>query len=162
MRMDPAIERIREVLDYDPATGICAYRSGKGRGGARTKDGYIQVFIDRRPYMAHRVAWLLSTGSWPSEQIDHRNGIRNDNRLCNLREATNAENCQNKAGRRGTASRFIGVVWHKRDNRWLAQIRVDGKVRHLGSYLSEEAAAEAYAKAKSELHTFQPSLRNMG
>lgn len=156
---DPSPERIAEVVAYDPQTGAITYRSGRGRGGSRTKDGYLQVRIGRRVFLAHRVAWVCAHGAWPTNQIDHRNGQRDDNRLSNLREATQAENNQNQTAHAGTASGEIGVTWHKRDRRWQAQIRIDGRLHYLGQYLNRDEAVLAYAKAKADLHPFQPSVR---
>lgn len=160
--MNITAERARELVTYDPVTGSFAYKSGKGTGGTVTKDGYLQIKLDGTVYRAHRIAWLLTFGDLPPSQIDHRNGDRLDNRIVNLRCATAAENAQNVAARRGTASRHPGVTWHARDRRWQAQIRVKGRLHFLGHFVSEDEAAEAYLHAKRRLHQFQPTLRSMG
>lgn len=154
--------RVLEVLNYDPVTGLFAYKSGRGNGGTHTKDGYLQLKVDGAIYFAHRLAWLYVHGQWPADQIDHRNGVRGYNRIANLREASPSENAQNKGVRVGTASRFPGVVWHERDKRWQAQIRKDGRLYYLGGFADEASAARAYVEAKAKLHEFQPIPRNMG
>jgi len=103
------------------------------------------------------VAWLLSYGCWPESQVDHINGLRSDNRLVNLRAATASENSQNMRGpmKSNRTSKFLGVSWKKREQRWCAQIQVAGKRRHLGLFADEDAASRAYLAAKRELHPYQ-------
>jgi len=152
-------DEVRALVDYDPQTGRFRYRSGRGKGGTRTKDGYIQLKLGPKLYFAHRVAWVYVHGYWPPEGMDHKSGDRADNRLANLRLANAAENAQNLAPQRGRSSQRSGVTWHKGDQRWQAQIRSDGRYLYLGSYSTEEAAAAAYAAAKARLHEFQPVQR---
>lgn len=97
------VQRARELLDYDPATGLIHWKVGRGNRKPGTavssyRRGYPQVKIDGRKYQAHRLAWLIHHGRWPDAMLDHRNGRRNDNRLDNLREATWAENNANIRG----------------------------------------------------------------
>ena len=97
-------ERLREVLAYDPDTGVFTWKArtspfsrvnvGDVAGNLR-RDGYIEICVDGRKHQSHRLAWLYVYGEWPADQIDHINGIRTDNRIANLREANNAENHHN-------------------------------------------------------------------
>jgi hypothetical protein len=108
--------------------------------------GYVIVTVNERKYKSHRILWLLMTGKWPENQIDHINGIRNDNRFCNLREATHSQNSANTP-RRTSVSGYKGVS--KNRKKWRAQIRISQKNIHLGLYDTPEEAHAAYvAKAK--------------
>ncbi|WEL95505.1 HNH homing endonuclease [Xanthomonas phage vB_XooS_NR08] len=113
---------------------------------------------DKR-YKAHRIAWLLHTGQWPSQHLDHIDGARTNNRIDNLRECNKAENSQNKGKYKNCTSGVTGVHWHKRYKKWVAQIRVDGKLIHLGGFDTIEEAAQARAAAKARYHTFNPTDR---
>jgi hypothetical protein len=155
--------QLRELVSYDAGTGqltaltdsIC----GKGRiiraaGGAlgRLNDqGYLLVMVLGREYRAHRLAWLYANGSWPEGQIDHINGIRADNRLANLRLADQTLNSENlRKARSDNKSGFLGVLPNRK--RWAAQIGVDGKQIHIGTFDTPELAHQAYLAAKRKLH----------
>jgi hypothetical protein len=127
--------------------------------GGLSTCGYRRINIDRRLYQAHRLAWLYVHGRWPIVELDHINGVRDDNRLANLREATRAQNNQNLSQRSDNKSGHVGASFHKQTRRWKAQIQVGGQTRHLGLYATPEAAHDAYLAAKAEMHTFQPALR---
>lgn len=151
-----AVALIREAVSYDPETGLFTWSNSRGgrvitgrRAGRSHNDGYWRINVFGHEYLAHRIAWLISFGSWPENQIDHINGIRDDNRLINLREATSGQNAKNVCVRRNNTSGFKGVSI-KRD-RWLAQIQVNGKKKHLGYFSSKEAAVTAYASAAEKL-----------
>jgi hypothetical protein len=149
------------VLTYDPDTGIFTWRVSTGPrakvgavAGALSKDGYIQIRVDGRLYKAHRLAWLWVTGKGPASEVDHINGSKSDNRLCNLRLATPAENQQNqRCSHRDSKSGLLGVTRHR--NRWLARITVGGKNEHLGTFDTPELAHAAYLAAKALYHPFQ-------
>jgi len=155
-------ERLRELLTYDPKTGFFSWRVSRGsakeksEAGRKNSHGYIEISIDSRFYKAHRLAWMHVYGEWPVEQLDHINGIRTDNRLANLREATNAQNGQNQAMYSHNTSGHPGVSWCRTYGKWKAKIHAAGKLHHLGYFHKVEDAVAARAKAKSELHTFQP------
>lgn len=160
------VERLHELLDYDASTGILTWKKTVGsRGqvgdnaGSNNGSGYLLVRVDRGRYLAHRLAWLHVYGIWPKDQIDHRNGIRHDNRIANLREATDAENRQNKAMQSNNTSGFQGVSWFKASSKWQAKITVHKKQRHLGFYFTAEKARDAYLTAKAVIHKFQPVPR---
>lgn len=157
-------EDVRELFDYEPETGrllrawpVITYRGGVRHlagtvAGSLHKDGYVYVGIRGRLFLAHRLIWLHMTGSWPKGEVDHRNGIRNDNRWCNLREATGTQNRRNTLGQRGRKGPFPGVYEHNRNRgRYVAQIKHRGKVHYLGSFSSPEAARQARIDAERRL-----------
>ncbi len=158
--------RLREVMEYNSETGIFRWRLRLSNrvqigdfAGCLTPTGYISCNIDGKPYKAHRLAWLYVYGNLPSEQIDHINGCRSDNRIVNLRQANNAENQQNRLAQKNNTSGFLGVCPFP-NNKWRAQIRVNGKNFHLGLYKTKDLAFEAYQYAKKNLHIFNPEIRN--
>jgi HNH endonuclease/AP2 domain len=108
--------------------------------------GRLQMEIRGTAHYVHRLVWLYHYGTWPTEQIDHANGDNTDNRIENLREATNGENCQNQ--------RHRGVTFEARNGRWRARIMVDNKSTSLGYFATESEALDAYAQAKQRLHPF--------
>jgi hypothetical protein len=148
-------ERLRELLAYDPETGVFTWRSSRcgvaagSVAGSRKSNGYIKVKVGGRMYRSHRLAWFYVTGVWPVGQLDHINGIRDDNRIANLREATNAENQQNSKCRSGSASGFKGVT--RKRNAWRARIKRGGRFIYLGAYKTREEAHAAYRVA-AEAH----------
>jgi hypothetical protein len=149
-------ERLRELLAYDPETGAftwCVARGRQGAGsaaGADNGDGYRGIEIDRRRYQAHRLAWLYVHGAWPAEQLDHINGAKSDNRIGNLREATNAENVRNRTPKPGTLAGAKGVTWDR--DGWRARVWKDGRCHCLGRFSTVDEARAAYAAAALEHH----------
>ena len=149
--------RLRELFNYDSNTGLFTWRhavSNKLAGSIAGSDnhGYRQIKIDRKPYQAHRLAWCYVYGNWPPDMIDHINGIKNDNRIANLRLATNQENQQNRRAPQKN-NPYIGVCWHKGRQLWQAQIRVHGMPKHLGYFATAEDASAAYLTVKRKEHT---------
>lgn len=156
-------ERARELLRYEPETGRFFWRVDRGtkvKAGSETalkpnSEGYRQIRIGAAVYPAHRIAWLITYGRWPRLQLDHRNGMRGDNRIDNLREVTNGENQQNRvAARCDSATGVMGVGFFKRRGAWRARIQVDGRSKFLGYFDTEQEAKDAYADAKRSLHPF--------
>lgn len=145
----------RERLNYDPITGALTWlpRSGQGARNDRTgqaagaphKDGYIAVQVGRKKYLAHRLIWLLVTGSWPEGEIDHRNRVRDDNRWGNLRDVSKEVNQQNRGN-------VAGVDFVKRTGKWRARITSGRKCVDLGSFKTEAEALAARAAAKDTYH----------
>jgi len=159
-------ERLHSLLDYDPETGAFTWkvrRSGTARAGSIAgtifSGGYLGIRVDGRAYKAHRLAFLWMNGVFPSDQVDHRNGVRDDNRWSNLREVTQAENQQNigTARRHNRSSGLLGA-WRHRD-KWRSKIWFGGKQIHVGSFSTAEEAHAAYLKAKDELHPTHSRLR---
>lgn len=149
-------DRLKELLHYDPETGLFTHTKSRGRkqagGIAGTKSGgYIQVGLDYAQYRAHRLAWLYMTGKFPEYDVDHINGKRDDNRWCNLREATRTENMQNlREATSASGSGLLGAFSGR--NRWRSQIRVGGKQLNLGTFDTAEEAHAAYVEAKRIHH----------
>ena len=151
---------LREFFRYDPDTGILTtirYQPGSHRPvgtnvGHLTGNQYLSfVFMGRR-YYAHRVAWLLVTGAWPAHEIDHINGNKTDNRLCNLRAATHPQNEHNVGLTKRNKSGHKGVSWQARTSNWQAGISVNGKRIFLGLFDSLDEAGAAYRNAAARLH----------
>ena len=147
-------ERLRDVLQYDPETGVfiwlqaLAKRTSVGDvAGALSDKGYVRIQLDRKIHPAHRLAWLYIYGVWPKRAIDHINRVKTDNRIVNLREATNSENARNSGLRRDNKWGYKGVSYWARKKKWAAQIRIDGKNKLLGLFVSPEDAGAAYAQA---------------
>lgn len=166
---------VRSILDYDPATGVFRWRhrpdrpkkwntrcAGKIAGWIikpRSNDrravvlAYAYLQIDgSNPIPAHRVAWLIVYGEWPPGELDHKNRMRTDNRIDNLRPASDVENACNKAMQRNNTSGVIGVTWAAIPRKWEARISKDGRVRWRRFFATIEEAAQARAKALIDIH----------
>ncbi|QPI73920.1 HNH endonuclease [Sphingobium sp. Cam5-1] len=104
--------------------------------------------IDGQRLLSGRLAWFYVTGRWPATEIDHANGVQHDDRFCNLREATRAQNNQNR--RACGKSRVKGAFWVAKQGKWRASIKVCGRTRQLGMFDTAEAAGAAYARAATE------------
>jgi len=141
------LERLRELLDYDPSTGTFTWLVSRGNAiagsiaGCVNGEGYWQIQIDGKRYYAHRLVWLHVHGVWPANQIDHINGVKDDNRLANLREATQSENKRNTGTYRNSTSGVKGVHFYKATGKYQAQSKLNGKLHHLGYHATLEAAA---------------------
>ena len=150
-------EQVRELLDYNPETGRFTWRiaprghKAGSQAGCTDSYGYVVIRTAGAGHKAHRLAWLIAYGEWPDDQVDHINGDRSDNRIANLRSLTNQGNQQNRrTAHRGIRSGLLGVS--PKRGKWRAQIKVDGKKRHLGLFDTPEAAHAAYLEAKRKLH----------
>ena len=135
-----------DAADYEL---VSAYRWNlfeTDRGDGRRPSGpYAHTSVRGKQLFMHK----LITGYARTDHINH-DGL--DNRRSNLREATVAQNCYNRRLRSDARSAYKGITWVPRNNRWIARITVDGKVRHLGTFRSEIAAALAYDDAAMKLH----------
>lgn len=131
----------KELLRFDGETGFF-YRAANGARADRSAvNGYRRVTVNGKTHYAHRLAWFYSTGSWPTETIDHINGNRADNRLANLRPATRLEQQGNRKSQKGGTG-YRGV--HTNRQRFVAHICHAGKTTYIGSFSSAEEAAAAY------------------
>lgn len=160
------LERLRETLDYNPDTGVFVWlvtasnRAPKGtQAGRDNGNGYRRISIDRHGYYAHRLAWFYVYGEWPENEIDHIDGTGTNNRISNLRQATNAQNMQNVTLYRTNTSGMTGVSWMKSLGKWEAYIWKNCKKIPLGYFDNMKAAGSAYLEAKQSQHTFQPIPR---
>ena len=145
---------IKDYLSYEPETGLFYWikpRKGIRKNkiaGRRDFNGYITICFDSKHYLAHRLAWWFTHGIWPTNQIDHENSLRSDNRLENLRPATISQNAGNQRPQIGRSSKFKGVSWHKKDKRWRCTFRN----KHIGHFLTEQLAAEAYNEEATKFY----------
>ncbi len=154
------VERVKELLDYDPETGVFTWKVDRGpkarkgdTAGWLEKSGYLNIRLGKKNYRAHRVAWAVFTGGWPELDIDHINGVRIDNRIANLRLATRSQNAQNlKKAMSNNKHGFLGVK--KNGNRWNASINIDKQYIYLGCFKTPERAHQEYLEAKRSLHEF--------
>ena len=156
-------DRLRYLLTYEKETGMFTWNIKSRNGllkpgtiaGGKDACGYRKIHIDGVSYKAHRLAWMYEYGVWPCGTIDHINGIPDDNRIANLREATPLQNQHNK--RRPPAhntSGYLGVSFNKQKLKWRATISIGNKSKTIGNFDSPEEASEAYLKAKRLLHEF--------
>lgn len=158
----PTQEQLKAVVSYCHETGLftrIAVTCNRVKLGDIPShingEGYVHFSVNGTLHKAHRLAWLYVHGVWPAGQIDHINGIRTDNRICNLRIATNSQNQQNRASpRKDSQAQIVGVSFWPRNGKWRARIGKEKRSIWLGYFETKEAAAEAYMKAKQELHTF--------
>ena len=154
-RTGPYRMNLKEWLSYDSDTGFLHWiKKPKSRynikigdkAGSNHSQGYTQVKIKGKVYLAHRVGWFFYFGYWPA-QLDHINGDRRDNRIKNLREVNYSQNQQNNKGQVNKTSRFKGVSWCKNRNKWCSFIKVNKKTFNLGRYNDETIAAIKYNEA---------------
>ena len=151
-------ERLKELLHYYPETGEFYWKVGYRQrkvgdlAGYFSSRGYIQIGIDRGLYLAHRLAWLYVYGYFPEHGLDHINRCKIDNRIYNLREASQSCNMRNSPIRRCNTSGVKGVCWCKRNSKWHSQIGIDRKVYHLGFYSSFDEAVCARLAAEQCLN----------
>lgn len=147
--MDP----IRDSLDYDPETGLfiwTAVRRGVKRGqiaGSRHSSGYISIMIEKKNYLAHRLAWYFVYGVLPKSFVDHIDRNKTNNRIANLRLASSAQNLSNKPKSASNTSGVKGVSWDLHKKRWVAAISVGNKSIFLGRFYCKHAARHAYCAA---------------
>ena len=151
---------LEKVLRYDADTGLLYWtvhiyrikKPGDLAGHMNTR-GYIEVRYNRKTYQAHRIAWYLYTGIDPGDMmVEHIDTNSTNNRISNLRLATAKNNATNKSKGVGTTSKYKGVSYYKKSNRWQSSIRVDGVAMYLGYFDTELEAHAAYCKAAANLH----------
>ena len=150
--------RLRELLTYDPVTGIFRWREtrcGRARAGAAAGsangDGYWHIRIDGRLYKAHRLAWLYVHGEWPAGRLDHEDNEPAHNWIANLRPATMPQNRGNSKVRSDNLTGLKGVHKARGCESWVARITQEGRQKYLGSFRSPEEAHAAYAAAAVEV-----------
>lgn len=150
-------ERLKEVLLYDPETGIFTRRVKRRKWGIDTRVGtplnsmYWAINVDRKLYLAHRLAWFYVYGEWPPKDIDHINRDRQDNRLANLRLAVRSQNnfnAKRAIGRTG----FRGVYYDSRRKKYTVRPWIYCERRSLGSYDTAEEAHAVYMAVVKERH----------
>lgn len=159
-------ETLKEWVSYEPSTGVFTWvktltnriKIGDAAGSINSK-GYRVIRILGIQYYAHRLAWLYVHGFFP-HQVDHKNTVKSDNSIDNLRVATSTQNNCNVGATSRNKSGHKGVSWYPRFRKWRACIKKDGKQIHLGYFSSAQAAAQAYESAGIDLHGQFFRLRN--
>jgi len=160
-KTDLTAARLRELLDYNPETGVFtrkptftrAFKTQKPIKTVGSKDakGYLVLGIGGSQFKCHQLAWLYAYGVWPSGVIDHLDGCKSNNAIVNLRDVSQMENCQNRSSpNSGGGSGYLGVTFCL--GKWQARIKANGVNKYIGRFDTPEKASEAYTKAKAELH----------
>lgn len=158
--------QIKLLMEYNPETGTFTWkvRPRKGRvcpgdtAGTVRADGYVIIRISQVRYRAHRLAFLYMTGEWPPHEVDHIDGNPSNNSWENLRLATPCQNQQNQKLRKNNKSGYAGVS-RRKDGKWQAHIKAQGRNIYLGMYPTAKDAGDAYNEAKQKVHTFCPQVR---
>lgn len=147
-------KQLRQLVDYDPNTGVftwrvtlCGRAVAGSKAGGHGGQGYVMLQVCKRRYGAHRLAWLYVYGELPTQQVDHINGNRSDNRINNLRLATNSQNQGNRSINCNSQSGHKGVQWSKQKRKWKAVIQISGERKFLGLFDTVEDAGHAYRRA---------------
>lgn len=144
-------------LLHDPVTGLITWKKSKGTAKARSiagcngPGGYLTIRVNRQLHYAHRLMWILETGTWP-DQVDHINGNRADNRFANLRNASQTQNNRNNRMKSTNTSGFKGVSWSTPLKKWRATITTNRITQQLGGFEHAQDAALAYDNAARQLH----------
>ena len=157
-------ELVARLISYDPKTGALTWLprendqrhttrwAGKPALAAVKQDGRMHGAIMGHTAIAHRVAWAIYYGRWPDGVIDHINGDPSDNRIENLRVCSQHENSMNRRKKVGKTSKYYGVNYSKRHNRYYAFVNLKHKTHYAGSFLNEKDAAVARDNKALELH----------
>lgn len=152
------VERVRELFDCDLEKGVLRYRQNCGKctggevAGYHHGNGYLRIGIDNKKYFIHRIIWFVAHGKWPDHFLDHKNLNTSDNRLENLREATQSQNSMNRGTAKNNTSGFRGVGFYKRHRKFTAIIKVAQKSIHLGYFATFEEAKAARIAAADKYH----------
>lgn len=153
---DLTAEALRELLHYDPETGVFTWRVKMWRAlagsiaGHVSQHGYRMIKISQWKWQAHRLAYLYMTGEHPPHDIDHINQIRSDNRWVNLRSATRKQNQENKSNHA-----MRGIRWD--GGKWLVRIKTNGRTIYLARVSCVEEAKEIRRKAELIHFTHSPA-----
>ena len=170
------VELLRKLLSYDPETGLFVWAprpvtdfanlrlanswngrfAGKSAFTGLSAEGYAVSRIYSQSRKAHRVAWAMHYGKWPDGQIDHINGDRADNRICNLRDVSHIENMRNASMQVTNTSGHAGISWCKITNAWRVRIGVGGRRLGLGTYHCFDTAVRVRRLAE-RAHGYHPN-----
>lgn len=151
--------RLQKLLAYNPDTGLffCKLNPEKPKGRIST-NGYRQICISGKWFVAHRMAWLYTYGQWPDGQIDHINRTKDDNRIENLRVVTPKQNNENRGLPIKNTSGYNGVRWSARSDKWIAEIGHFGRTVYLGQFSNKDLAIAARLSAESRLFTHNSAV----
>jgi hypothetical protein len=152
-------DQLKSLLTYDPSTGKLfnkVTRNTRAQKNCETgtvnTNGYVVVTIDGKKHLAHRLIWLMMTGSLPPHEIDHINRNRSDNAWSNLRAVTRLENSWNTGAHKNSKSGHKGVAYVSKSNKWQVQLRVRGKTHYIGQYFDVMSALAAREEAEKVLY----------
>lgn len=168
---DLTYEYLSACLDYDEKTGELRWKhrprehfkhragfvrfskhlAGKRAGVLDTAKNYRRVKLAKKLLQEHRVAWLLCYGVWPPLDIDHINRDRSDNRIKNLRLATDSQNAHNTVSSKANTSGYKGVSWESQTGKWRACLRFKGIQLRLGRFDCPKQAHAVVSKKRNEL-----------
>jgi hypothetical protein len=155
-------ERLQDLYTYNPETGVLTSKR-LDRPVGYNNAGYLVVELNNKHVKIHRIIWMLVHGRWPDPMLDHINGIKTDNRLCNLREVSAKQNLENSPIKKSKSglprSGYKGVHFSRKSKNWVAQIGHNKKTFYLGTYKTPEEASEAYTKAAKIFHTHNENLK---
>jgi len=145
----------KEYLEYNSETGLITWIKSSAKkikigqiAGSLNDKGYIKIILNRKNYQAHRLAWYLYYGSWPTNQIDHINGIKTDNKISNLRDVTNKQNNLNKKGHREKTYKYY--AFNKYSRKWTVQKQINGKQKYFG-YFDTELEAKLFIQENPQI-----------
>lgn len=164
MKPNPTIAQLNDAFILDRESGVLTWRNdrvgGKGmiirvgghEAGSLFKNGYRYVALTGKQMLTHRVIIAMLNGAWPEQEVDHVNGDPKDNRPCNLRLATSAQNKHNRAISNRNTSGELGVSWSKRRRKWCVEITANKHRIRLGHFDDLEFAGLVYASAADRFH----------
>jgi len=151
------VDRLKQLFSYNPETGDFTYLTQASKktkigdiAGGLDDQGYRRIRVDGKKYRAHRLAFFYMTGKWPTDDLDHHDLNKDNNRWGNIRTASKSQNMANKSTPKNNTSGFKGVYWRKKSNAWYAVIGVNGKQQHLGQYTCPVAAHLSYIVAANK------------
>lgn len=171
-------EFLKSILYYDEFTGIFVWLDSRhnavkvgSEAGFVTVDkrvgrngkSYRRIIIRKKEYKLHRLAFLYMTGNMPEKDVGHEDGDGLNNKWSNLRDISNLENSKNQRIPRHNKSGFLGVYWKKPRERWVAEISVNGRKKHLGDFkdIEDAIAARKAANIKYNYHPNHGQLRTL-
>lgn len=155
-RSIPSQSELMEIFEYNHETGIFLWKKSLSRrvklgdvAGSPDKYGYIQIMIGGRNFKAHRLAWILFYGKEPAFGIDHKDRMKNNNAIYNLREATPSQNICNSRKTKGR-NKYKGVFYDS--GKYCSRITLNGETQFIGKFNTSKEAAIAYDEAAKKIH----------
>lgn len=152
---------LKQLLIYDPVTGVFTNRVTRNsrsvaghESGTVMVDGYRLIMVNHRRHLAHRLAWLYVHGQFPDQELDHKDGNRDNNSITNLRPATRKQNMENQKLSERNKSGCRGVSWKSSIGKWVVQVGHKGKQRHLGYFTNLNEAIMVAKQTRDQLYTY--------